>query len=212
MEDLSKIDIQGLGKLDELVGINIDDSRAVGRVWLKSDSFLVVVPPANFQSYSVQQGKSVYLQLVTSHGVKTFEGMVGEVRAVPAIVISGLKPTASTQRRRYPRVNVRLTVHIWPNDEPWEIDSAVICKSLNISATGIRVSLNRHLDVRVGDTVSINVSLPEDRSLQTPAVVRRIRIHELDATQELGLEYLNLPPEDREMLVKYVMRRQFERG
>lgn len=212
MEELNRVDIQGLGKLDELVGISIDESRSVGRVWLKSDSFVVVVPPANFQSYSVKQGEPVFLQLATSHGVKTFEGMVGEVRAVPAIVISGLKATASTQRRRYPRVNVRLSVHIWPDEEPWEIDSAVLCKSLNISATGIRVSLNRHLDVRVGDTVSIHVAMPEGRPLQTPAAVRRIRIHELDATQELGLEYLNLPPEDREMLVKFVMRKQFEQG
>lgn len=199
---------------DELVGLETQAGRSMGHVWLLSESTVIIVPAANHRTLELEKGTAVEIQTPTSNGLETYQGEILDVRAVPAVLLGNIKPVATTQRRKFTRIPAKLKVLLWLNENDIAPERAIPCVTRDISANGILITVTNQLASQMNERIVLQLIVPDNHTVLSRGIVRRFTIRDSGNVKsyDLGIEFDNIDPEDREMLVKYVLRQQYLRS
>jgi len=106
-------------------------------------------------------------------------------------------------------INAKLNLILERLNLEWEGLTEAEKKQVNISASGIRVTLNEKLDP--GDLMEIKMLLPECPPVAVLVYGRVVRVRELNRDEyEVAIQFSDMDDEVRDVIIQYALRRQRE--
>ena len=131
-------------------------------------------------------------------------------RPIPVLIVKAPTEFRRIQRRRFFRLEVHLPVHFGRetlNSDPDGPELTEQGVTENLSAGGLLLVSRKA--ITEGQLLVIRIELP-DGSLQTEAVARRV-LSEGEEHYRVGLEFIDLPENDRDRIVSYLFAEQRQR-
>ena len=131
--------------------------------------------------------------------------------AILASAMSSNTPSSQPsgkERREYYRITVALPIRIQPETDTTE--GELTEKSVNISGGGIGVAVTE--SYTAGDVLSLTLLLPDQVIFKSSIEVLRLDPIPYPAgTYRLHARFVRMPSQDRELLIKHIVRLQRDR-
>ncbi len=213
------LEIKKILKIGQLVHIEAMDSndnpqRYSSRVEDLGDNIITLASPIKDRvPILLPLGSKVNVWYWDKVAVYTFRTTILDRKAegVPVYILKAPDKVKRVQNREFVRVKAVLNVTLRYTNEQ-EYTKEIECKTRNISGGGIMLVINKPTDIMTGSEVFLKFNIYDKKVYSAGRVVRNY--WELDSKgveyNILGVEYTSISNEHRNIIVKYVYKKQVE--
>lgn len=185
----------------EIITLAIDEVEVKCVTAVDCENKPILIPLDNQSLFeSVQEGST--LQFDTPRGV------VDEYTTVPAINGTFVMQPAIENRREYYRINYTYDAELSAGSGSW-----TAIKGEDLSEGGLLAVCDGSIDLSLGQTVVVRLSLPDCPVLTAIGVIRRIEKPKPNAKRaksKIAIEFTTLDSKDRQRLVEFIYRYQIK--
>lgn len=198
----------------ELPGDNGNPERYPSRIeGLDNNQITLVSPIKERIPVLLPPGSDVNVWYWDNVAIYTFCTTVLDCKdeGVPIYILQGPERIERVQNREFVRVHALLNVSLSYTNEQ-EYTKEIECKTRNISGGGMMLVINKPTDIMTGSEVFLKFNIYNKTVYSAGRVVRNY--WELDSKgveyNILGVEYTSISNEHRNIIVKYVYKKQVE--
>lgn len=174
------------------------------------DTFIISRPISDEQLMFLSVGEIIRIVYFRDDGAYYFDAQVIErikhQESISARLVA-LSEKYKLQRRNYYRLNTMVPVVITYTDKETMISKSL--DTIDISGGGMRIASNKRFDKGMDMEIEIKVRGFENCIIKGK-VVRSERTDKGDGILETGIEFLNVSPMVRQMIIEYIFTKQRE--
>lgn len=208
-------DILTLVRVNDRVQLEIKGKTYTSRIEDIRDGEIYAAAPVDQGNYKpIGLGEHVVINVFAPIGLRRFAAVVRGMQTdrIPVVVLTSFRDLGCVQRRHYVRISQKLPVRYRKDTgldtfTPWS--EAV---TADISGGGLRLVTSCSDQIKVGDSLEIELYLPEEKPIHALANVVWVSAGPSLASLYAGVQFAEIHPADRDKIVGFVFKKETEMG